>query len=256
MRALSRALGQQGEPIPTPWPELPIKPGPGDVILATAAPGVGKSTVALDWAWDLAKRGLPVLIHSTDTDYSDQAMRLAALEFDVTTDTVAQDKARYAKLLAQLELPIRWSDRHVSAEELIELLKAEVEYLGEAPVFVVVDVMTDMLAAEENVGEIRRIVRQLKAVARRYRTTVLALHHVKRGKAATGTSTVTLQDGLYGGEQDAQFVLGMWCPGEQTLRIAVLKNRRGPKHPEGLLAYDFRVDYPHARVSSRMAVMG
>jgi predicted ATP-dependent serine protease len=104
------------------------------------------------------------------------------------------------------------------------------------------------------VGSMRNIFTQLKKVARRFHTTVFALHHVRRGNAASGTSVVKLADGLYAGEGVVQVVLGMWREGEDTLRVATLKNRMGKAQPEGLLACDLRTDYSRGRVSSRLAV--
>jgi predicted ATP-dependent serine protease len=232
-----------------------IKPGPGDVVLGLAAPGVGKSFMALNWAVFLARQGRPVLMHSTDTDYPDQAVRTAALLSGHTTTEIEADQERWADWLTDQQLPIRWSDIHIGAEEFGDLMKAEVEFLGRAPEFVVVDIAGDMLnGEEENVGSMRNIFTQLKKVARRFHTTVFALHHVRRGNAASGTSVVKLADGLYAGEGVVQVVLGMWREGEDTLRVATLKNRMGKAQPEGLLACDLRTDYSRGRVSSRLAV--
>ena len=255
MRVLSRALQKQGEPIPLPWPELSIRPGPGDVVLGLAAPGVGKSFTALTWAHFLAKQGRPVLISSTDTDYSDQAIRLAAIEFGVTTAEVEAQQQFYADKLAKLDLPIRWSELHMDAEDVTDLLKAEVEFLGEAPEFVVIDVVGDLLnGKEENVGAIRNIFTQLKKVARRFHTTIYALHHIKRGSSADGTTVVRLSDGLYAGEGVVQIALGMWRTDPRTLRVATLKNRMGKAHAEGLLAVDLSVDYERGIVKTWSAV--
>lgn len=251
-RVLARALKSQGEPLPLPWAEIPVKPGPGDVVLGLAAPGVGKSFVALNWAVHLAKEGRPVLMISTDTDYSDQAIRTAALLSGKTTDEITWNQEQWAAWLHEVDLPIRWSELHIGGDEVGDFIKAEVEFLGQAPEFVVVDVAGDMLnGKEENVGNIRAIFTQLKKAARRFHTTIFVLHHVKRGGAASGTSTVRLSDGLYGGEQVCPIVLGMWRPGLETLTVAVLKNRMGPAHADGLRSYDLKADYPRALVASR-----
>jgi KaiC/GvpD/RAD55 family RecA-like ATPase len=206
--------------------------------------------VALNWAVHLAKKGYSVLIVSTDTDYSDQAIRVASLVFGVSMEEVEKHQEYYAVLLEGLHLPIRWSELHLDAEDVADFVKAEVEFLGERPDFIVVDVVGDMLnGKEENVGNIRNIFTQLKKVARRFHTTIFALHHVKRGSAASGTSVVTLSDGLYGGEQVAPIVLGMWR-NQDMLTVAVLKNRMGKAQADGLLNFDLRTDYSHARVSS------
>jgi len=210
--------------------------------------------MALNWAVHLAQGGRPVLMHSTDTDYSDQAIRTAALLSGHTTEEIERDQEKWADWLTNQHLPIRWSDTHISAEDLGDLMKAEVEFLGEAPEFVVVDIAGDMLnGQEENVGSMRNIFTQLKKTARRFHTTIYALHHVKRGSAASGTSVVKLADGLYAGEGVVQIVLGMWREGTETLRVATLKNRMGKAQAEGLLACDLKVDYARGRVTSRQA---
>lgn len=259
MRVLGRALQQRGDPIPIPWPEVAIRPTPGDVVLITAGPGAGKSTIALNWVTYLAEKGHPVVYISTDTSYSDQAMRTGALLTGALVDDIAKKLDWWSAWLhEQDELPIRWSQLSMVAADIPDFMKAEIEFLGETPILVVVDVLTDMLGpAEETVGEIRRIVREWKKAAKRFQTTVIVLHHIKRGGAvANGTSKVTLQDGLYGGEQDATHVLGIWRPASETLTVATLKNRMGLANADGFLQVDLRADYPHARISSRRAVFG
>lgn len=257
MRVLGRALKQRGEPLPLPWPEIGIKPTWGDVVLVTAGPGAGKSFFALNWGVDLAERHhKPVLFISIDTSLSDQAIRACALLSGTTTEDVAKRLDWWSDWLhEQQNIPIRWSPLPISAEEIPEFVKAELEFLGEPPALVVVDVLTDLLGgAEESVGEIRRIVRTWKAAGRRFKFTTLILHHIKRGQAANGTSRVTQQDGLYGGEQDATHVLGLWRPGAETLTVATLKNRMGPANADGFMSVDLRADYARGRISSRQAV--
>ena len=252
MRVLGHALANRGEPIPLPWPELKIEPAPGDVVLATAGPGVGKSYVGLNWAVDLAERhGRPALVISTDTSLSDQAIRACALLSGALASEVKMKLEWWADWLREQQaIPLRWSPLTITPSEIRDFIKAEIEYLGEAPALVIVDVLTDMLSDEENVGEVRKIVRSWKAAGRKLGFVTLLLHHIKRGKAATGTERVTLQDGLYGGEQDATHVLGLWRPGADVLTIATLKNRMGPANADGFMAVDLRADYPHASVKS------
>lgn len=252
MRVLGRALRERGEPIPLPWPEVQIKPAPGDVVLVIAGPGAGKSFYALNWSVDLAeKHRRPVVYISTDTSLSDQAIRASSLLSGTSTADVVLKLEWWADWLHDQDIPIRWSYMSVTAEEIADFMKAEIEFLGEAPAMVVVDVLTDGLTDEENVGEVRRIVRRWKAAGRRFGFVTLILHHIKRGTAANGTSKVTQQDGLYGGEQDATHLLGLWRPGAETLTVATLKNRMGPANADGFMSVDLKADYPHARIVSR-----
>lgn len=254
MRVLSRALRHQGEPIPLPWPELLIRPGPGDVVLGLAAPGVGKSFVALNWAVHLAQEGKPVLMISTDTSYQDQAVRTAALLSGKTMDEVEKDQAASADDLARRHLPIRWSELHLKADDISDFLKAEVEYLGEAPDFVVVDVISDLMGSlEESSSAYSHIMTELKKAARRFQTTIFALHHVSEGAASSGTQPVKLRDILYKSPgRIAPIVLGMWRNGTGILTVAILKNRMGRANADAIgVTFDLRVDYSRAKVRSR-----
>ena len=219
---LARAIQDQGTPLPFRFlPKLELFPG--FLVILLAAPNVGKSFLGLNWARDLVDQGMPVLYHTTDTDYGTQARRLTALLQDMPIDSVGPEASRW---LGELVLPLRWSQAPVDSGNFDDLVKAEVEYLGEAPALIIVDVANDLRKGEENVGNVRDVFSVLHKVARRYRCVVLAMHHVKRGFASNGKNPPSMDDGLYGGEQVAEVVLGLSRPGAD-LRLDVLKNRAG-----------------------------
>lgn len=245
MRALADALASQGERFLFPW-GLPVNIHEGYLVELLAAPGVGKSLVGLNYATAVAKQGMPVLIHSVDTDYATQATRAAALLSGETTDEVERNRDYWAGWLNGQDLPLRWSEGSAIHDgNFQELLDAEAEYLGEYPKFVVVDVVMDLLRGEENAGNVRRIFRSLHAAARRTDSVILALHHVKRGDAASGTVFVGMEDGLYGGEGIAEVVLTMWRAGSDKLAMYLAKNRQGKNGQTATLT----VDYMRSKVS-------
>jgi len=264
--ALSRAIKVRGGVVPLPWSRLAeiVQPRPGDLVDVLGAPGVGKSTFGVQWAYHTAsppepgtqdpglRQGEPVLCISLDTDLRTQAVRVAALRLDKPTwqieDEIKKDPAHWIKWFADPYLPpVRWSDVPMRANDLDELLEAEMEFLGQAPALVIVDVMGDVVE-EESLEAYLNAFRSLHRIARKYKLVVCVLHHLKRGDAATGTIKFGLDEGLWGGERAVEIVLGMWQPNKQSVYIAVLKNRRGLADKNGDMSLSFPADLSKARI--------
>lgn len=240
MKALARSLAKQGEPLPVPW-NIPVRLYPGTLIELLAAAGVGKSMFALNWAVHLAELGLPVLVHSTDTAYNDQAKRVVAMTQGIPTEEVDRNLDAWMRWLENSMLPIRWSEIPVDSATINELVLAETEYLGRAPALVVVDVVSDLLTEEESLGAYRKIFASLKRLSRKHNCAVLALNHVKVGYAAGGASMVEMSDEPYRvGGQISQIGLGIWREGDSTNRLGlhVWKNRTGRTGAVTTLAID------------------
>lgn len=238
MKVLAGALASQGERFPFPF-GLPANIHDGYLVELLAAPRVGKSIVALNWAIHVAKDGAPVLIHSVDTDYGTQATRAAAILSGEPQAEIERRRDYWAGWLQGQDLPIRWSTAALHDGSFMELVEAEAEYLGEYPRMIVVDVVMDLMRGEENAGNVRRVFRSLHSVGRRTGAVVLALHHVKRGDAASGSTFVRMEDGLYGGEGIAEIVLTMWRAGTDKLAMYLAKNRQGADGQTQLLACDY-----------------
>jgi hypothetical protein len=245
VKALSLRLKRSSglSPVTPPWPSLArvVQPRAGNLILALGAPGVGKSTFAMEWAISLAERGLGVLYLSFDTPLHDQATRVAARLFNEDVRAVAANPAKYAAQMAQRDLTLRFSDVSLDPSELAGLIAAERLWFGDNPAMVVLDNAGDMLHSDD-ISEWSRLFNTLRDQALRSGTTFLALHHVKRGEAATGKVAPKMADGVYGGERPSQIILGLWRPFEDEMNIAVLKNRMGPASPSGSLFVSLGAD--------------
>lgn len=248
MRAASRALRGRADPVPWPFRSVEIRAFPGFLVEGLGAPGAGKSTVGLTWALYLARRGMPALVHSTDTDLRSQALRVVAMMTGITTEEAAVDAEEWADWLERQMLPLRWSEVSLGAEDVGDLIMAEQEFFGEIPALVVIDTVGDLLHEEENVGNIRGIFAELHRTAKATKTTILALHHVKRGKAADGYTRVALHDGLYAGEQSAEIVFGIWREGRNRMKINVPKNRMGADDTVG---GELDVDWSRATITDK-----
>ena len=244
MKGLASALEDRGESFPFPW-SLPVKVYPGFVVEILAAPKVGKSILALNWSVQVAQQGMPVLYHTPDTDYGSQAQRMVAHLEGITQDEVAARRDYYAGWLKGSALPIRWSQaKDLDITNFAEIVYAEKEYLGEFPRLIVVDVALDIMRGQEDVGNVRRVFRELKKIAHRTGAVIAVLHHVRRGDAGKGISYVGIDDGLYGGEQIVEALITLWRAGEGKLAMHLAANRQGPS---GQTVY-LNVDYARASV--------
>lgn len=257
MRSLARSLRVEGEPVEVPWPGLRdlVKPRPGNLVVIQAAPGVGKSTLALLWA---LKVGRPTLYGSWDTTLQEQAIRAAAHLSGQKTNDIEGDPAGWSEWLWDRPEPLRFIDLTMTYEDLHELVAAETEFFGGPPALIIVDNAGDLLATEESVGEYRRVFSTLKRIARKTKSVVIALHHLHRKSQKQGeetdqsTKVVRLQDSLYTGDQITEIVLGLWRPREDLMRIGVLKNRMGRADPTGKLYVDFQCDLGKASIEAHI----
>jgi len=253
MRDLARSLHATGRPVPVPWRSLAnyVRPRTQNLMLVIAAGGVGKSAFALEWATSL---GSPALYVSLDTSLFDHGVRLLARRTGRSTDEIelGHDDApkqwadKWAPELEDIDIPTRFCELTHTARDIHELVGAETEYWGEAPKLVVVDNLMDLIEAEEGAGEYRRVLGELKRVAKDHDTLVMVLHHLRRKppKASknkdddeddVSTHPVSLDDSMYEGDKQAQYALGLWRPQWNQLTVGVLKNRMGQARRNGAL---------------------
>lgn len=219
-----RALldGAEGAPVPLPW-GLGVTPARGQLVVCLGAPGIGKSAFSLNWALALKE---PVTIVSLDTDLRTQAQRSASIMAGASRETVARWPGPWATYLERRLRNVRIFDLPLTPNQLTDLVEAEKQWWGSSPALVVVDNLTN-LVKEINYEQVRKTVIDLKRLAHKFNTCVLALHHVGREWA---TRPLALHAGQYAGEHEAEVVLGLWGTDDDSgeLRAGVLKNRHGP----------------------------
>lgn len=235
MRAVAEALRRVGQEsnIPLPWSSLGsmIAPLRGQLCIVLAEPGIGKSAFSLNWA---AKITRPSLVLSLDTDLGTQAIRLASLMTQTKTEDVKHNPDVWANWLMAHAQHVRMYDLSIESRDLSRLVEAEAEYWGQVPDLVVVDNVGN-LVREGSYEEHRAVFSDLHRIARRLDTFVVALHHTRRGGTRGGTPQMA--SGLYGGEQEAEILLGLsrgpGSPSKGILNCSVLKNRSGNADSNG-----------------------
>lgn len=233
MKTLDRALAGVTETISVPWPQLEkeISPGPGHLIVVLGAPGVGKSAFALSWALGLPK---PQLYLSLDSDLATQAARTVSALSGIRFSEVKQDIEQWEAWLKVRDRDLPWMlDASLSAHDVDGVVESFVEFYSRTPELIIIDNLKDVVGADTYEAH-RDAVRELHRVAKKRRAVVLLLHHLNRGsRAGEGTSRPSARDGQFTGEQDAEFMLGLWQEREgyygDTLNVSILKNRFGPK---------------------------
>lgn len=244
MKALGRALQNRGNTFMFPYP-LPAEIWRGDTVMLLAAPKVGKSLIACDYAVKVSALGEPVLYITTDTSIGEQATRAAANIFGVRKSAIVADADQWGRRLTGVGWPLRWSSADVTVSMLDDLLDAEAEYWGCYPSMVVIDVAHDMLEGEEGPNTARIVWRKLHALGRRTGAVMLALHHVRAGDAVDGNQYVAMSDAKFPvSYQTAEIVLTAWRPAPGEISLHLAKNRGA----EDGQTVQLPIDYERARV--------
>lgn len=269
MRDLARSLWSTGHPVPVPWPQLArdLKPRTQSVLIVLAASGAGKSTFALNWVLELDE---PSLYLSLDTALVDHAVRVIARGQGKTTREVEEGHdddptawaAKWDPYLSSHQGRVRFCDSSMRVEQVGELVAAETEYWGEPPKLVVVDNLMNLVEGE-SAAEYRRVVDELLRMAKAHHTLVVALHHLRKKPAKSvkdedddddeGTRPVRLHDSLYPVDQEAKYVIGLWRPVPEDLKVAILKNRMGLASANANVRYGLVADMGKATITDRSA---
>ena len=211
----------------------------GDLVVLGARPSVGKTSLALAMAFNIAKRGHPTLIFSLEMDVKQIVSRflamnsrtdLLALRTGNVFDTEAADALAGIPILIDDTpgisiMELRTKARRASTNDRLEVII--VDYI---------QLMRTGGDEENRVQEIAAITRNLKSLARELNVVIIGLSQLSRAAGDSGLepklSTLRESGGI---EQDADIVLMLWKDKEETVPGAprlihgsVAKNRNGP----------------------------
>src|SRR5438309_3401578 len=218
----------------------------GDLIVLAARPSVGKTSLALGMAYNMARRGHRVLLFSLEMDAKqivsrflalNSRMDLLALRTGNIIDTDAAAALHGIPILIDDTPGISIMELRTKARRAISHEKIEV---------IVVDYIQLIRTGDDNenrVQEIATITRNLKSLARELGVVVIGLSQLSRaaGDAAGEPKLSTLREGGTI-EQDSDVVVMLWRDREETpvgaprlINGSVAKNRNGPTGPFQLL---------------------
>jgi hypothetical protein len=255
MRSLARAArsrGTLGEAIPQPIEairNLGFAQRRGQTSLLVAAPGVGKSAVALYMA---LRCGVPTLYLSADTDKTDQSERAMALLAGVSIAEARRDPERYEHHLERIPKDCRFDfESDPTIEEIEETTKAYRMVLGYYPHLIIVDTLGRVsTGVDEETARNKEAVRLLQMMARKTGAHVLVLHHATK-MFDDGATPIPLSGLMSGVTKDQEQVLCMWKGGGKTVAFCPTKNRSGKSDPTAMQLRSWcELDVDYMRISS------
>ena len=221
---------------------------PGQMVIIAARPGVGKSTLALDWARSAAvKHRMPTVIFSLEMSRSEITMRLLSAEAEIKLASMRNGRmgdVEWQKIVRRMSeisdaplfiddspnmtmMEIRAKARRLKQRHGLRL--AVVDYM---------QLMTSNKRTESRQQEVSEISRQMKLLAKELEIPVVAISQLNRGPEQRTDKRPMLADLRESGslEQDADMVILVHRPdaweaddpraGEADLIVA--KHRNGP----------------------------
>ena len=211
----------------------------GDLVVLGSRPSVGKTSLALAMAFNIAKRGHPTLIFSLEMDAKQIVSRflamnsrsdLLALRTGNVFDTDAATALQGVPILIDDTpgisiMELRTKARRASTHDRLEVII--VDYI---------QLMRTGGEEENRVQEVSTITRNLKSLARELNVVVIGLSQLSRAAGDAGVepklSTLRESGGI---EQDSDIVLMLWRDREDTppgaprlVHGSIAKNRNGP----------------------------
>jgi predicted ATP-dependent serine protease len=247
-RRAVRKRGTTGAKLPQPYTalaQLGVYLRRGWTSLLVAAPGGGKSTLALNWADDC---GAPALYVSIDTDRVTMSARLAAKRMgqEVSTVESAVDTPEVTAALARGHLTFG-SDGNYDVQAIVDEVRAYVEIYGQFPEFLVVDNLVDVDGKGDSEWlRMRGVVDALNVLARESGMHVMILAHAT-GQYEDG-GPIPLSGLEFKVGKNVGLVMTMDRPSAQVFNIRVVKHRSGRADAAGHLYAQLFVDLPRMSV--------
>lgn len=221
---------------------------PGQMIIVAARPGVGKSTLAMDFMRSCSiENGKTSVIFSLEMSASEIVMRLLSAEAEIQLTDMRSgrmDERAWEKLTDKLNtvqnapifiddspnltmMEIRSKARKLKQQHGLDLLV--LDYL---------QLMSSGKRVESRQQEVSEFSRQLKLLAKELEVPVVAISQLNRGPEARTDKTPQLADLRESGslEQDADMVMLLYRPDSQDREdsrageadIILAKHRGGP----------------------------
>ena len=221
---------------------------PGQMIIVAARPGVGKSTLGLDWMRSCSiKHGMPSVVFSLEMSRTEIVMRLLSAEAQIQLSAMRSGKmtdddwTRLARRMSEIsEAPLFIDD---SPNLTMMEIRAKARRLKQRHGLrlIVVDylqLMTSGKKVESRQQEVSEFSRHLKLLAKELEVPVVAISQLNRGPEQRSVKRPLLSDLRESGslEQDADMVILIHRPdafdgddprsGEADLIMG--KHRNGP----------------------------
>src|SRR3989344_3192455 len=213
-----------------------------NLMILAARPGIGKTTLALNIAQNLAvKYKQPVGFFSLEMSREELVDRLLVVQADIdawklkTGKLSEDDFTKLSNAMGELaEAPIFIDD--TPAQSILEMrTKARRLQVESGVDLIIIDYLQLALSRrlENRVQEVSEISQGLKNLARELKIPVLAISQLSRAVEQRGEKRPQLADLRESGsiEQDADVVIFLWKENEENpenLNLDIAKHRNGP----------------------------
>lgn len=197
----------------------------GQLSLLIAAPGIGKSLIALHM---VLTADTPALVFSADTDRADQGDRAMCLLAGADMEQVKTDPDKYLHHLDAIPRNVQFEfESTPKVEYMIDSAKAYRMVHGHYPHLIVVDTIGKVWsdAGDETIRN-KEAVENCQELARMTGAHVMGLAHATKGYDS-GDRPIPLEGVMSGTTKIPEQVWSMWRDGDRT-GFAVTKNRSGP----------------------------
>lgn len=221
---------------------------PGQMVIVAARPGIGKSTLALDWARNAAvKHHQAAVIFSLEMSRSEITMRLLSAEAEIKLAAMRSGRMgdqEWQKIVRRMgeisDAPLFIDDSPNMTMMEIRAKARRLKQRHDLKLIVVdyLQLMSSSKRVESRQQEVSEISRQMKLLAKELEVPVVAISQLNRGPEQRNDKRPMLSDLRESGslEQDADMVILVHRPdaweaedpraGEADLIIA--KHRNGP----------------------------
>jgi hypothetical protein len=251
MRTILEAIKRPdavGTEVVLPWPSLArlVKLRTKEMLVVGAAPGGGKSMLAVAWA----VQNPDYTLYLAQDSPSSILARMLAYHTGIPIREVysmfgdARGRRKLSLVAREITDRVVIEQGTVTVEGIRQRVNALREWIGRAPNLIVVDNLIDLDGDGATAAELSfysRNLSDLKQLAIEEDTLVAVLHHVTRSKEdrddthSQGRGRITLTNLLFAGEREARHVWGVYNDGDKTVRVSVLKQQDGRADPAGNL---------------------
>jgi hypothetical protein len=237
VKALYRAK-ESGEAIPLPGALHAVEERGGrfrrgHVVLIGGASNSGKSSLAM---FISAESNVPALYFAADQDAWTTVTKFGAIlsdrpSLDVAKD-LAQDDTRYRELLSDSRVHFVFDSNPTLADIELEI-DAFVEIWDAYPDFIFIDNLVNIQGRSGEAGDDQFIVSECHGLARRTKSCVVLLVHVKEGDSKRNASWPPKKPDLLNQIQRLPDLIITVASDESTneFRLAVVKTREGRADP-------------------------
>lgn len=246
----------EGEVLPTVFKTLAEKDihfFRGSVHVVAAAPGVGKSILALTLGIEM---GCPTLYICADTPRHITAIRAGQM---LTSNFKAVVEAQLEEAESSIWEAYQKADHigafyrsGISPDEITLMIGAFAEIRGEFPHLVILDNLTNVsYEGDSESAAQKRIIAELDAIAKDANICMVVLVHVA-GQYKGGLIPIP-QDGVMNKLAEFQHTTLTLTRStfEGELLVACVKNRTGPCDPSGITRFGLNVNFDVMRLSDR-----